>query len=95
MPNYGYTVPKWHAFPGTNPNYTPKKKDVGISGTPSIPIPEPTTNGTSKAPKADRPAESTLGSRGVGPVRDFPSFPISPTSAPNGSPDSKSEDGDR
>ncbi len=50
MPNYGYSAPRWHAFPGTNPNYSPKKKDVGISVPGALPTTEPTKNGASLRP---------------------------------------------
>jgi hypothetical protein len=78
--DYGYRPPRWHAFPGTNPTYTPKRKDIGIS--PDAPPPAPIqgavneANELNKASSKGEPEPQVL----LVPAsyQEVPSFPIAP-----------------
>jgi hypothetical protein len=88
MPNYGYSAPRWHPFPGTTPSYTPKKKDIGISTPAPAPPAEPEA-GVSRIPlipSRNKMANSALATEESRP-RDVPSFPISPVAKASVGPD--------
>lgn len=87
MPNYGYSSPRWHPFPGTTPAYTPKKKDIGISSPPPAPPPEAGATRLPATPAEPmvRPTAPTQAVR----VPEFPSFPIAPGSKASVGPDIK------
>jgi hypothetical protein len=84
LPGYGYSNPRWYAFPGTTPTYTPKKKDIGISAPAPEPAPTETPTGDSRTtPNPDVGTQV----RDLTVPRDDPSFPISATPSPANSPD--------